>query len=119
MSRRNAVFPAGRRSLYDRHRYSAAIASDDLLFVSGQVGVRADGSPEPDFGAQVRTAFFNLEATLVAGGFSGQAVPSGARRKKRCRENPWYCTCLPQWPTSGGRPSHQPACPRQRGRLKG
>ncbi|MAS41844.1 MAG: hypothetical protein CML46_14565 [Rhodobacteraceae bacterium] len=68
MSRRNAVFPAGRRSLYDRHRYSAAIASDDLLFVSGQVGVRADGSPEPDFGAQVRTAFFNLEATLVAGG---------------------------------------------------
>jgi enamine deaminase RidA (YjgF/YER057c/UK114 family) len=38
------------------------------LFVSGQVGSRADGSPEPDFEAQVRQAFANLEATLEAGG---------------------------------------------------
>ena len=42
--------------------------SDDLLFVSGQVGSRADGSPEPDFEAQVRLAFANLQATLQAGG---------------------------------------------------
>ena len=42
--------------------------SDDLLFVSGQVGSRPDGSPEPDFEAQVRLAFANLEATLAAGG---------------------------------------------------
>ena len=28
----------------------------------------ADGSPEPDFEAQVRRAFANLEATLLAGG---------------------------------------------------
>ena len=46
------------------HGYSAAVRSDDLLFVSGQVGSRADGSPEPDFEAQVRRAFANLEATL-------------------------------------------------------
>jgi len=38
------------------------------LFVSGQVGSRPDGSPEPDFEAQVRLAFANLEATLAAGG---------------------------------------------------
>ncbi len=38
------------------------------MFVSGQVGSRADGSPEPDFEAQVRLAFANLEATLLAGG---------------------------------------------------
>jgi enamine deaminase RidA (YjgF/YER057c/UK114 family) len=44
------------------------VRSDDLLFVSGQVGSRADGSPEPDFEAQVRLAFANLEATLAAGG---------------------------------------------------
>jgi enamine deaminase RidA (YjgF/YER057c/UK114 family) len=44
------------------------VRSDDLLFVSGQVGSRADGSPEPDFDAQVRLAFANLEATLAAGG---------------------------------------------------
>jgi enamine deaminase RidA (YjgF/YER057c/UK114 family) len=68
MSVRDAVFPAGRHELYKEHRYSAAIRSGDLLFVSGQVGSRADGSPEPDFEAQVRLAFANLQATLQAGG---------------------------------------------------
>ncbi|PLP97535.1 RidA family protein [Cupriavidus pauculus] len=68
MSPRNAVFPAGRQDLYATHKYSAAIQSDQLLFVSGQVGSRSDGSPEPEFEAQVRLAFANLEATLKAGG---------------------------------------------------
>jgi enamine deaminase RidA (YjgF/YER057c/UK114 family) len=68
MSKRQAIFPAGRHALYDAHGYSAAIRSGDLLFVSGQVGSRADGTPEPDFGAQVRLAFENLKATLAAGG---------------------------------------------------
>ena len=68
MAKRDAVFPAGRHELYEKHAYSAAIRSGDLLFVSGQVGSRTDGSPEPDFEAQVRLAFTNLEATLKAGG---------------------------------------------------
>ena len=68
MSKPEAVFPAGRQDLYTTHAYSAAIRSGDLLFVSGQVGSRSDGSPEPDFEAQVRLAFANLEATLKAGG---------------------------------------------------
>lgn len=68
MTTRNAIFPANRHALYEAHGYSAAIASDDLLFVSGQVGSRYDGSPEPEFAAQVRLAFSNLEATLAAGG---------------------------------------------------
>jgi enamine deaminase RidA (YjgF/YER057c/UK114 family) len=68
MSTRDAVFPAGRHALYTEHAYSAAIRSRDLLFVSGQVGSRSDGSPEPDFEAQVRLAFANLKATLEAGG---------------------------------------------------
>lgn len=68
MRTRDAVFPAGRQDLYAMHGYSAAIRSGDLLFVSGQVGSRTDGSPEPDFEAQVRLAFANLEATLKAGG---------------------------------------------------
>lgn len=65
---RDAIFPASRHALYDEHGYSAAIRSQDLLFVSGQVGSRDDGSPEPDFEAQVRLAFVNLEATLKAAG---------------------------------------------------
>ncbi len=68
MVQREAVFPANRQALYEKHRYSAAVRSGDLLFVSGQVGSRPDGSPEPDFEAQVRLAFANLEATLLAAG---------------------------------------------------
>ncbi|MFN3570145.1 MAG: RidA family protein, partial [Polaromonas sp.] len=53
---------------YEHHRYSPAVRSNGFLFVSGQVGSREDGSPEPDFEAQVRLAFANLQATLQAGG---------------------------------------------------
>ncbi|NUS68098.1 MAG: RidA family protein [Ensifer adhaerens] len=68
MTKRNAIFPANRHALYEQHRYSAAIRSGDLLFVSGQVGSREDGTPEPDFARQVERAFDNLEATLMAAG---------------------------------------------------
>jgi enamine deaminase RidA (YjgF/YER057c/UK114 family) len=70
MTQRDAVFPANRHALYEAHGYSAAIRSGDLLFVSGQVGSRPDGTPEPDFETQVRRAFSNLEATLAAAGCS-------------------------------------------------
>ncbi|WP_108367631.1 RidA family protein [Enterobacter hormaechei] len=68
MHPRNPVFPVNRHALYDEHGYSAAIRSGDLLFVSGQVGSRIDGTPEPDFAAQVQLAFDNLQATLTAAG---------------------------------------------------
>jgi enamine deaminase RidA (YjgF/YER057c/UK114 family) len=68
MAKRDAIFPAGRHALYDAHRYSAAIRSGDLLFVSGQVGSREDGSPELDFERQVQLAFDNLNAVLAAAG---------------------------------------------------
>ena len=65
---RDAVVPAGRHDLYTAQTYSAAIRPGDLLFVSGQVGSRDGGTPEPDCEAQVRLAFADLEATLKAGG---------------------------------------------------
>jgi Putative translation initiation inhibitor, yjgF family len=68
MAKREAIFPASRHSLYEEHGYSAAIRSGDLLFVSGQVGSRADGTPEPSFERQVGLAFENLQATLAAAG---------------------------------------------------
>ena len=46
MPNRDVVFPAGRRALYERNRYSPAVKANGLLFVSGQVGSREDGSPE-------------------------------------------------------------------------
>ncbi|GAA0623620.1 RidA family protein [Thalassospira tepidiphila] len=63
-----AVFPPNRHALYDAHGYSPAIKSGDLLFVSGQVGSREDGSPEPEFKKQVERAFDNLKAILEAAG---------------------------------------------------
>lgn len=68
MAQREAIFPANRHALYEEHGYSAAIRSGDLLFVSGQVGSRSDGTPEPDFERQVQLAFENLKATLDAAG---------------------------------------------------
>lgn len=68
MLQREAIIPAGRHALYAAHRYSAAIRSGDLLFVSGQVGSRPDGSPEPDFEQQVKLAFTNLANVLQTAG---------------------------------------------------
>ncbi|AQZ33551.1 hypothetical protein BHQ29_09810 [Pseudomonas sp. LPH1] len=69
-SKRDVVFPADRHDLYELHRYSPAIRSNGFLFVSGQVGSRKDGSPEPDLKEQVRLAFANLNAILAAAGSS-------------------------------------------------
>jgi len=68
MAKRDVVFPQGRQALYEQNAYSAAVRSGDLLFVSGQVGSREDGSPEPDFAAQVQLAFDNLQRVLKAAG---------------------------------------------------
>ena len=65
---RTAIFPKDRHALYEQHGYSAAIQSDNLLFVSGQVGSLEDGSPEPNFEKQVELAFSNLSQTLAAAG---------------------------------------------------
>jgi len=67
---RDVIFPPDRHALYELHRYSPAIRSNGFLFVSGQVGSRKDGSPEPDLAEQVRVAFANLNAILAAAGSS-------------------------------------------------
>lgn len=68
MTKRDVIFPAGRQALYERNRYSPAIRSNGFLFVSGQVGSKDDGSPEPDLEAQVRLAFNNLNSILMTAG---------------------------------------------------
>ncbi len=68
MTQRDVVFPPGRQALYERNRYSPAVRANGMLFVSGQVGSREDGSPEPGLEGQVRRAFANLNAVLGAAG---------------------------------------------------
>ncbi|MFN3273261.1 MAG: RidA family protein [Paracoccus sp. (in: a-proteobacteria)] len=72
MALRHAIFPASsaRHALYEAHGYSPAVRSGDLLFVSGQVGSRADGSPEDTYLGQVQRAFDNLKGVLDAAGCS-------------------------------------------------
>ncbi|WP_447895264.1 MULTISPECIES: RidA family protein [unclassified Vreelandella] len=70
MAQRDVVFPQNRQALYELNGYSAAVRANGFLFVSGQVGSREDGSPEPDFAAQVELAFDNLKGVLEAAGAS-------------------------------------------------
>lgn len=66
MTTRSVVFPSHPHALYKEHGYSPAIRSGDLLFVSGMVGAREDGSPEPELEAEIRLAFDSLRAVLQA-----------------------------------------------------
>lgn len=66
MSTRKAIFPTNPHALYEQHGYSPAIMSGDLLFVSGMVGARQDGTPEPDLKTQIQLAFDNLQGVLAA-----------------------------------------------------
>jgi len=68
MTKPTPIFPTNRHSLYQQHKYSAALRSGDLLFVSGQVGSQEDGSPESDYTAQATRAFLNLQSVLEAAG---------------------------------------------------
>lgn len=70
MAKRDVVFPAGRQDLYEKNGYSPAVRAGGMLYVSGQVGSRPDGSPEPDTEAQIRLAFDNLVAILTEAGCS-------------------------------------------------
>lgn len=68
MNGRHAIFPAKPHALYKEHGYSPAVLSGEFLFVSGMVGAREDGSPEPELGTQVQLAFDNLQGVLEAAG---------------------------------------------------
>ena len=46
----------------------------ELVFVSGQVGMRPDGFTPPDFAEQCELSFRNLEACLAAHGLTLDAV---------------------------------------------
>ncbi|HEV7416896.1 MAG TPA: RidA family protein [Tianweitania sediminis] len=50
--------------------YAQAVERDGIVYVSGQLPVRADGTHQPDapFTEQVRTALSNLRAILEAAG---------------------------------------------------
>ena len=74
MSTRQVIFPKHPHALYKEHGYSPAVLSGDLLFVSGMVGAREDGTPELDLATQVQLAFDNLRGVLEAAGCTFEDV---------------------------------------------
>ncbi|GLV25142.1 RidA family protein [Sphingobium sp. Cam5-1] len=68
MAKRDIVTLDQAHALYEAHGYSAAVRSGRFLFVSGQVGAQADGSPVEDIAGQIDLAFRNLDAVLKAAG---------------------------------------------------
>lgn len=55
---------------YEPYNISLAIKAGGLVYVSGQVGIEADGTTvgDGDFEAQARKAFINLETVLTEAG---------------------------------------------------
>lgn len=68
MADRDVVFPTNAHALYKLHGYSPAVRANGFLFVSGQVGAKADGTPPEDLGEEVALAFQNLASILDAAG---------------------------------------------------
>jgi enamine deaminase RidA (YjgF/YER057c/UK114 family) len=57
------------------YSHTAVVQSgSELVFISGQVGMRADGTIPSSFGEQVEITFQNLEACLAAHGLGVDAV---------------------------------------------
>jgi 2-iminobutanoate/2-iminopropanoate deaminase len=69
-----AVEPAGGAA--PRGPYSAGMRAGNLLFVSGQIAIAADGSSlaHADLETQIRQCLANLRAVLEAGGATLQQV---------------------------------------------
>lgn len=63
------------RPPFGRYHHAVGTAgAERLLFVSGQLGMRPDGSVPESVEHQTEQAFANIEACLTAGGFSRQHV---------------------------------------------
>lgn len=56
------------------HQGVVALGAERLLFVSGQLGIRVDGSVPDAAGEQAEQAFANIDACLAAGGFERRQV---------------------------------------------
>ena len=62
---RKLINPKGSEAIYDRFHFSQASRVGDTIWVSGQVGLGADGRPASGMAAQARLAFESLKAVLA------------------------------------------------------
>jgi enamine deaminase RidA (YjgF/YER057c/UK114 family) len=67
---RQSIVPPAFQALYDAYHFSPATRVGDTIWVSGQVGVDAQGNVGEDMHVQARMAFESLEVILEAAGAS-------------------------------------------------
>jgi enamine deaminase RidA (YjgF/YER057c/UK114 family) len=67
--------PAGIRPPFGRYHHVVAVeGANRLLFLSGQLGIRPDGSCPEDAAGQTEQAFRNIDACLAEAGFARRQV---------------------------------------------
>ena len=67
--------PAGVRPPFGRYHHVVEVdGASRLLFMSGQLGIRPDGSIPEDAAAQAEQVFANIDACLQAAGFARRQV---------------------------------------------
>ena len=54
----------GSNRIFDLFQYSPAVTANGLVFIAGQIGLRADGSIPEDPKEQIDVAFKRIEAVL-------------------------------------------------------
>jgi 2-iminobutanoate/2-iminopropanoate deaminase len=70
MARRH-LSPEGVRAPFGRYHHAVAVeGAGRLLFVSGQLGMRPDGSIPEDMAGQAEVIFAAIDACLAAAGFT-------------------------------------------------
>jgi enamine deaminase RidA (YjgF/YER057c/UK114 family) len=67
---REDLVPSGTEVQYEQFGYSPAVRAGELLYVSGVLGMQADGSIDPDPEKQFTQAFENLGHVLTSCGSS-------------------------------------------------
>lgn len=65
---RTIITPPGAEAIYKQYGFSPAVLSGDFLFLSGQVGISADGSVSDNPAEQIEQAFINLGDILKVAG---------------------------------------------------
>ncbi len=66
MKQAQAVFPEGQQSRFERLECSAAVQCGDFLLVSGQVGLKPDGTVEEHPRKQIILVFEKFRSLLIA-----------------------------------------------------
>jgi enamine deaminase RidA (YjgF/YER057c/UK114 family) len=68
--RRRAIIPPAAQAMYDAYHFAPAIQVGDTIWVSGQVGIDAQGRPGAAMAEQARLAFVAVKAVLAEAGAS-------------------------------------------------